>query len=61
MKTLKKHTKKPLTAKQKESIMTAFGTVMIITLTITSAFSFDVRNERILQAMNQKFETIHKG
>ena len=61
MKTLRKHTKKPLTAKQKENIMTAFGTVMIITLTITSAFSFDIRNERILQAMNQKIETIHKG
>ena len=61
MKTLRKHTKKPLKAKQKENIMTAFGTVMIITLTITSAFSFDIRNERILQAMNQKIETIHKG
>lgn len=61
MKTQAKRVNKTLTSKQKETIMTAFGTVMIITLTITTAFSFDIRNEKILHAMSQKIETIHKG
>jgi hypothetical protein len=61
MKLLRNYFEKPLTAKQKEKFMTIFGTVMIVTLTITSAFSFDIRNENILQAMNAKVEIVKKG
>lgn len=61
MKTFRNYLEKPLSAKQKEKVMTVFGTMMIVTLTITSAFSFDMRNENILQVMHSKVEIVKKG
>ena len=52
---------KPLTAKQKEKLMTVFGTLMIIALTVTSALSFDIRNDNLVQAMSQKTKIMQKG
>lgn len=45
--------KKPLNAKQKEEIMTICGAVFIIVLTVTSAFSIDIRNKNIVATLNE--------
>ncbi|MEC8067196.1 MAG: hypothetical protein VXY83_01705 [Pseudomonadota bacterium] len=50
-----------LNNKQKEKIITAFGTVVIVTLTVLSSLSFDMRNDNLVSAMNKKMELVNKG
>ena len=61
MKKLTGRSKKPLSTKEKEEIMTVFGTVFIIALTVSSAFSLDIRNKNILAALDQHPTNILKG
>ncbi|MFT7145119.1 MAG: hypothetical protein ACI9TY_000090 [Alphaproteobacteria bacterium] len=52
---------KPLTAQKKEQIMTVFGTVFIIVLTLTSAFAVDARNNNLVSIMENKTQVILNG